>query len=229
MLTKRILLIDVDPVLQEALTDQGALRPEFSLHFCANGKEASIALKDGHYDVALIDIAGSKDEGFSMCQTLYKAGLRCPIIALGCSGWKDARLKGTLVTPNEFLVKPFKVQALLKRVRAVIRHYEISEQANVNIGAYTFRPSENLLKKITNGHQIKLTQKEAAILKYLYRAGSVIVSRGTLLTEVWGYNTSVQTHTLETHVYRLRQKLEQDPIEPQNLVTEPGGYRLVLR
>ena len=74
--------------------------------------------------------------------------------------------------------------------------------------------------------KVRLTDKETAILKYLYRAGDKVVSRDVLLDEVWGYNESVTTHTLETHVYRLRQKIEQDPSNVKILITEPGGYRL---
>ena len=73
--------------------------------------------------------------------------------------------------------------------------------------------------------KIRLTEKETAILKYLYRASDA-VGRDTLLGEVWGYNAGVTTHTLETHVYRLRQKIERDPSKAEILVTDQGGYRL---
>ena len=75
--------------------------------------------------------------------------------------------------------------------------------------------------------KVRLTEKEAAIIKYLYRAGDKVISRDTLLEEVWGYNSGVTTHTLETHVYRLRQKIERDPSKAEILVTESGGYKLV--
>jgi DNA-binding response OmpR family regulator len=74
---------------------------------------------------------------------------------------------------------------------------------------------------------VRLTEKETAILKYLYRAGEKTIGRAILLNEVWGYNSGVTTHTLETHVYRLRQKIERDPAKAEILITEPGGYRLV--
>ena len=75
--------------------------------------------------------------------------------------------------------------------------------------------------------KVRLTEKETAILKYLYRAGAKVVGRDVLLAEVWGYNSGVTTHTLETHIYRLRQKIEKDPSNAEILVTETGGYRLV--
>ena len=74
--------------------------------------------------------------------------------------------------------------------------------------------------------KLQLTDKEAAILRYLYRAGGKTVLRQVLLNEVWGYNSAMTTHTLETHIYRLRQKIELDPSKPQLLLTESGGYRL---
>jgi DNA-binding response OmpR family regulator len=94
------------------------------------------------------------------------------------------------------------------------------------IGPYMFRPSSKLLLT-PKGGKVRLTEKETAILRYLYRAGQKSVSRETLLQEVWGYNSGVTTHTLETHIYRLRQKVEKDAAAPQILVTEAGGYKLV--
>ena len=95
----------------------------------------------------------------------------------------------------------------------------------LRIGPYEFRPSAKLLLD-DRGRKVRLTEKETSILKYLYRAGAKAVSREELLTEVWGYNAGVTTHTLETHVYRLRQKVEPDPANASILLTEAGGYRL---
>lgn len=93
-------------------------------------------------------------------------------------------------------------------------------------GPYTFKPASKLLLE-SNGSKIRLTEKEASILKFLYRAGEKVVTRDVLLEEVWGYNAGVTTHTLETHIYRLRQKIERDPSNAEILVTELGGYKLV--
>jgi DNA-binding response OmpR family regulator len=75
--------------------------------------------------------------------------------------------------------------------------------------------------------KIRLTEKEPNILKFLYRSNDGVVARDVLLHEVWGYNAGVTTHTLETHIYRLRQKIEPDPSNARLLITESGGYRLV--
>ena len=127
---------------------------------------------------------------------------------------------------NDYIAKPFRLNELLARLRAHLRNFENSEDAVFEIGPYTFRPAVKLLFETAKGRRIRLTDKEAAILKFLYRAGGKAVARQTLLNEVWGYNAAVTTHTLETHVYRLRQKIEPDPAQAQILVTEGGGYRL---
>jgi DNA-binding response OmpR family regulator len=128
---------------------------------------------------------------------------------------------------NDYVAKPFRFAVLLARIRAQLRQHEASEDAMFSIGPYTFRPSSKILLNPTKGNKVRLTEKETAILRYLYRVGQRPVSRETLLQEVWGYNSGVTTHTLETHIYRLRQKVEKDAASPSILVTEAGGYKLV--
>ena len=127
---------------------------------------------------------------------------------------------------NDYVAKPFRFAVLLARIRAQLRQHDASEDAVFNIGPYTFRPSSKLLVN-PKGNKVRLTEKETAILRYLYRAGRRPVSREILLQEVWGYNSGVTTHTLETHIYRLRQKVEKDASNPSILVTEAGGYKLI--
>jgi DNA-binding response OmpR family regulator len=115
---------------------------------------------------------------------------------------------------------------LLARIRAQLRQHEQSEDAVFKIGPYTFKPAAKMLIRGDN-RKVRLTEKETNILKFLYRAGERVVGREILLHEVWGYNAGVTTHTLETHIYRLRQKIEADPSQAQILVTETGGYKLV--
>ena len=102
----------------------------------------------------------------------------------------------------------------------------LSEDAVFAIGPYTFKPAAKLLLDNEKRKKVRLTEKETSILKYLFRAGDRAVSRDVLLNEVWGYNAGVTTHTLETHVYRLRQKIEPDPANARLLLTEQGGYKL---
>jgi DNA-binding response OmpR family regulator len=115
---------------------------------------------------------------------------------------------------------------LIARLRAQLRVFDNSEDAVFMIGPYTFRPSAKMLQDTARNRRIRLTEKECSILKFLYRAGGRPVGRQILLNEVWGYNAAVTTHTLETHIYRLRQKIEPDPAAASLLLTEGGGYRL---
>ena len=128
---------------------------------------------------------------------------------------------------NDYITKPFRLGVLLARIRAQLRQYERSEDAVFSLGPYSFRPNAKILIEPDSNKKIRLTEKETAILKYLFRAGDNVIGRDELLNEVWGYKSGVTTHTLETHVYRLRQKLERDPSNAAILVTEPGGYKLI--
>ena len=112
-------------------------------------------------------------------------------------------------------------------MRAQLRVFDNSEDAVFTVGPYLFRPAAKLLLEPARGRKVRLTDKECGILKFLYRAGGRPVPRQALLNEVWGYNSAVTTHTLETHIYRLRQKIEPDPANARLVVTESGGYRLV--
>ena len=158
---------------------------------------------------------------------MRRGGVKCPIIMLtGLDGDADTIL-GLESGANDYVTKPFKFAVLLARIRAQLRQHEQSEDAVFTIGDYTFRPSAKLMVHNETAQKVRLTEKEAAILKFLYRAGDKVVSRDVLLNEVWGYNVTVTTHTLETHVYRLRQKIEREPSNAELLITEPGGYKLM--
>jgi len=153
-------------------------------------------------------------------------GVKCPIIMLTGADSEADTILGLESGANDYVTKPFRYGVLLARVRAHLRQHAQSEDAVFNIGPYKFKPSAKLLVHETTARKIRLTEKESAILKFLYRAGDQVTGRDVLLHEVWGYNAAVSTHTLETHIYRLRQKIEENPSCAQLLITEHGGYRL---
>jgi DNA-binding response OmpR family regulator len=157
---------------------------------------------------------------------MRKANIRCPILMLTGQDGEADQVEGLEAGANDYLTKPFRFNILLARIRTHLRSHAHSEDAVFQIGRYTFRPSAKLLQGPEN-QKIRLTEKETSILKFLYRSGDKVVPRDTLLHEVWGYNPAVTTHTLETHIYRLRQKIEADPARATLLLTESGGYRLV--
>lgn len=221
---KYILVIEDDSNLRQSLAEQLRLHEEFEVEEVGDGAKGLEAVKKGHHDLILLDVHLPDMDGREVCKLVRRAGFLTPIIMLTGADSEVDTIFGLDSGANDYVTKPFKLGVLLARIRSQLRQHEQSEDAVFTIGPYRFRPSLRQLQ--LDGKVIRLTDKEAAILKYLCRVGERVVSRDVLLSEVWGYNASVTTHTLETHIYRLRQKIEQDPANAKLLITESGGYRL---
>jgi DNA-binding response OmpR family regulator len=224
---KRILLVDDDSTLRQSLAEQLSRLEEFTTEEAENGAEALARAKDGQYNALLLDVGLPDMDGREVCRLLRRAGFAAPVIMLTGADTDSDTVLGLEAGANDYVTKPFRFNVLLARLRAQLRLHEQSEEAVFTIGRFTLRPSQKVLVEDANKRKIHLTEKETAILKYLYRTGGQVVGREKLLVEVWGFNAAVTTHTLETHVYRLRQKIEKDPSRAEILITEQGGYRLV--
>ncbi len=221
-----ILVVDDDTALRSALIEQLELDGEFAPTGADCLEAADKILETGaHFDAVLLDVGLPDGDGRDFCRRLRERGIKAPIIMLTASAEEADVVRGLDSGANDYLAKPFRINELLARLRAQMRTYESSEDAIFQIGPYAFRPAARQLLG-PNGRRIRLTDKEAAILRFLYRAEGKPVSRQVLLGEVWGYNAAVTTHTLETHIYRLRQKIEPDPAVSKLLITEGGGYKL---
>ena len=223
---KKILLVDDDDSLRDSLSEQLRLHEEFLTAEAATAAEALETTKGEYFDAVILDVGLPDMDGREVCRLMRRNGVKSPIIMLTGQDTDADQILGLDAGANDYVTKPFRLNVLLARLRAQLRQHEQSEDAVFAIGPYTFQPAQKLLVD-ADEQKVRLTEKETAILKYLYRAGDKVVSRDTLLGEVWGYNAGVTTHTLETHVYRLRQKIEADPSNATILVTEPGGYRLI--
>ncbi|MCH8238075.1 MAG: response regulator transcription factor [Proteobacteria bacterium] len=225
---KKILIVDDDATLLEMLSEQLQLHEEFTTIGAKSATEALELAKEDYFDVIILDVGLPDMDGREVCRLMRRNGVTSPIIMLTGADTDADTILGLDAGANDYITKPFRLGVLLARLRAHIRQHERSDDAVFTIGPYTFQPSNKLLvNNDDNNKKVRLTDKETAILKYLYRAGEKVVSRDVLLDEVWGYNAGVTTHTLETHVYRLRQKIEAEPSSAKILVTEPGGYKLV--
>jgi DNA-binding response OmpR family regulator len=222
---KTILIIDDDPDLRELLAEQLQLHEEFDAACAATAAEGVRIAKDSRPDLILLDVDLPDMNGREACRLLRRSGVVAPVIMVTAASGESDTILGLDSGASDYVTKPFKFSLLLARIRAQLRSHEQSEDAVFRIGAYEFRPAVKVLID-EKGKKLRLTDKEANILKYLYRAGSKPVSREELLAEVWGYNAGVTTHTLETHIYRLRQKIEPEPANSRLLITEAGGYRL---
>ncbi len=223
-----ILIVDDDDALRETLAEQLEVDGEFATSEAASiaAAEQMLAAKEARFDAIILDVGLPDGDGRDLCLRLRQRGLKMPIIILTGSDDDDDVVRGLEAGANDYIAKPFRLAVLLARVRRQLSSFENSEDAVFPIGPYMFRPAAKLLEERTKNRRIRLTEKEAAILKFLYRAGKIPVGRQVLLNEVWGYNAAVTTHTLETHIYRLRQKIEPDPANAKLLITDAGGYRL---
>lgn len=223
---RTILLVDDEQELRESLRDQLALHDEFEVMVADTATQGIDLAKKERLDLVLLDVGLPDMDGREACKIMRKGGYKGPIIMLTGNTADSDVILGLDAGANDYVTKPFKFAVLLARIRAQLRQHEQSEDAVFTIGPYTFKPASKLLID-EKGGKIRLTEKESSILKYLYRANEKVVTREVLLQEVWGYNAGVTTHTLETHIYRLRQKIEKDPSNSELLITEMGGYKLM--
>ncbi|HEY3797269.1 MAG TPA: response regulator transcription factor [Caulobacteraceae bacterium] len=222
---KTILIVDDDDDVRVLLREQLELHEEFEASVAASATEGMKLAKETRPDLILLDVELPDMDGREALKIMRSGGVSSPVIMLTAASGDSDTILGLESGANAYVTKPFKFNVLLAHIRAQLRSHEQSEDAVFRIGPYQFRPAGKVLIDARN-KKVRLTDKETNILKYLYRAGGKVVSREELLTEVWGYNAGVTTHTLETHVYRLRQKIEPDPAGPKILITEAGGYRL---
>ena len=223
-----ILIVEDDAALRATLAEQIMLAGEFRIVEAETAAEASAKLDagDARYDAILLDVGLPDGDGREFCAKLRRDGKKMPVIMLTGADAEQDVVRGLDAGANDYIAKPFRLGELLARVRAQLRVFDNSEDAVFTIGPYMFRPAAKLLLEPAKNRKIRLTDKESNILKFLYRAAGRPVPRQVLLNEVWGYNSAVTTHTLETHIYRLRQKIEPDPANTRLLLTEGGGYRL---
>ncbi len=221
---KRVLLVDDDAMLRSSLGEQLAAEGEYTPVEAGTAAEARRLAREGLYEFLILDVGLPDGDGRKLCAEFRDQGITAPIVLLTGRDSDADTIEGLESGANDYVTKPFRFAVLMARIHAHLRSHEQSEEAVYRIGPYTFRPSAKMLID-GEGKRVRLTEKETNILKFLHRAGET-VARDTLLHEVWGYNPAVTTHTLETHIYRLRQKIEKNPAHAQILITESGGYRL---
>ena len=225
--TRQILIVDDNRALRPALALALETMGGFSIRLAgdAEGAMALAVSRAQHFDAIMLDLEPA-EAGIALCAALRDHGVRVPIVLVTAASAEEDVVRGLDAGANDYVVKPFRLAEIVARLRAQIRAFESSEDAVLLIGPYHFRPGSRTLTAPVSNREIRLTDKEAAVLKHLYRAGRTPVSRQTLLREIWGYATAASTHTVETHIYRLRRKIEPDAAAARILVNVEGGYRL---
>jgi DNA-binding response OmpR family regulator len=224
---RRILIVEDNEVLRETLADHLVDQAAFTIVQAGSLAEAETAIKleDGRPDAIILDVGLPDGDGCDFCASLRKSGFNMPIIILtGSSGEADV-VRGLSAGASDYIAKPFRTAELIARLRAQLRSFDRSEDAAFTIGPFAFYPSKRLLRDRSKKQAVYLTTTEVSLLKFLLRCNGP-VDRKVLLAEVWGYNSGAVTHTLETHIHRLRQKLEADPSNPVLLTTHEQAYGL---
>jgi DNA-binding response OmpR family regulator len=230
MTTKRsILIVEDDLALRQALVDHlledGAFQPVESTTLAAAMHH--LDQETMRTDLVLLDLSLPDGDGLAFCAQLRRHGHHMPIIMLtGASNEADI-VQGLQNGANDYVCKPFRAAELIARIRAQLRAFDATDSATFSVGLYIFRPATRTLVKQVDGWKIRLNGKETALLRYLLRLNGMAVEQQALLNAVWGYSSGSKTRTLETHIYRLRQKIEADPGKPQLLLRSSRGYRLV--
>ena len=223
---KTILFVSEALLLKELLLDQLQKQGEYLLEESLSVTEAISLIVKEHFDCILIDSSLADVSLSNLCKNIRQEGVRSPIILVAEELGEDVAIVALDAGANDYVLKPFKINVLVAKIRSNIRQFEQSEFAILRFGRFSFKPGDKILLNNSSKEEVRLTDKETAIIKLLYLSGGEVVTRATLLEEVWGYNTTLTTHTLETHIYRIRQKVGNATSGQDFIATESEGYRM---
>jgi two-component system alkaline phosphatase synthesis response regulator PhoP len=222
----RILIVEDDPAMSVALRD-GFEFEKYAVEMAGDGEEGLRLANRGDHDLIVLDVMLPKKSGLDVCKELRQNGSRTPVIMLTARGQEIDKIVGLKLGADDYVTKPFSFMELLARVEAVLRRVHRTTAGDefafgdVNLDFRTYQASKN-------GDAIELTPREFRILRYFIDHAEQVVSREALLNHVWGYDSSAFTRTVDTHMARLRQKVENTPSEPRHLLTvHRVGYKFV--
>ncbi|MEO8168436.1 MAG: response regulator transcription factor [bacterium] len=223
----KILLVEDDPTMQLGLKDN----LEFEGHqviVVANGKDGLRELVDNSYDLVVLDVMLPQLSGFDVLRKAREKGVATPVIMLTAKGEEIDKVLGLELGADDYVTKPFGLRELIARVKAVLRRNEGSRQASTVMNLENINVDFANYTATREGSPVMMTPKEFEILKFLWQHRNKVVSRDQLLTNVWGYDESISTRTVDNFILKLRQKLEDDPAHPRFIHTIHGtGYKLI--
>lgn len=221
----KVLVVDDEPSIVE-LVRFALEREGFTTGAAADGEEALRKVEADHPDLVLLDLMLPRMSGLDVCRILRQRYPALPIIILTARGEETDKVLGLELGADDYVTKPFSPRELVARVRAVLRRtVPVGEESGVlRIGPVTLDPQR--YEVTVNGRKIELAPKEFDLLRMLMANKGVVLSRDVLLQKVWGYDFAGDTRTIDVHVVRLRQKIEEDPSQPRLIETVRGvGYR----
>ena len=221
----KIITIEDDQHLLETLVDQLSQEDEFEVYGAPNLAEGRELINHHDPDLVLLDVMLPDGDGRDMCRWIRGQGFVMPILMLTGQDSEADTIDGLEAGANDYIAKPLRLGELLARIRTHLRQYQHQENARIKIGAFHFIQGRKILSHRETGETLNLTEKESAIIKYMLKKSGQVTPKSELLEEVWGYGDQISTHTLETHIYRLRQKINYVDDTPF-VVTKENGYQL---
>ncbi|MBX2989663.1 MAG: response regulator transcription factor [Bacteroidetes bacterium] len=225
----KILVVEDEPTMQIGLRDNLEFEG-YDVNVVNNGKSGLEELINNSYDLVVLDVMLPQMSGFDVLKKAREKGIGTPVIMLTAKGEEIDKVLGLELGADDYMTKPFSLRELIARVKAVLRRQQSGAQAlsvqmklgdaAIDFAAYT---------ATRDGKEVAMTPKEFEILKFLWQHRNTVVSRDQLLTNVWGYDESISTRTVDNFVLKLRQKLEADPSHPRHIITIHGtGYKLIV-
>ena len=225
--SSRLLIVDDDDYFRKSLRQQFVTEGFHNVFDVGSVTGLNVALKNANPDLILLDIQMPDGSGVDVCKRLRSDGFSKPIVLLTAKTFESDIIECLEAGANDYVIKPLRMGELLARIYTQLRQYKAADNVEFKLADLTFIPAKKMLHKTGCTRMQALTEKETKILQVLNRAFPVSATKDELLTEVWGMRDGLTTHTLETHIYRLRQKIWQLTKTPIVITTE-NGYRLEL-
>ena len=223
-----ILVIEDEPEMQRGLRDNLEFEG-YDVTVVGDGKKGLETLIAGRFDLILLDVMLPGMSGFDLCRNARSHGITTPIIMLTAKGEEVDKVIGLEFGADDYITKPFSLRELLARVKAVLRRTAAGAavtDAVITIGHLEVNfEAYSAAKK---GKPVSMSSKEFDILRYLWQHQKQVISRDDLLTNVWGYDESITSRTVDNFIVKLRKNIEKDPSHPQHIITVHGtGYKLL--
>ncbi len=226
---EKILIVEDDPAMQRGLKDNLEM-DGYKVVVAGDGEGGLAQMIDNTFDLVLLDVMLPGMSGFDLLKKARERGISVPVMMLTAKGEELDKVLGLELGADDYITKPFSLRELLARVRAVLRRREGTGPpggaARIVLGEVTV---DFQAYRATHGSEsLEMTPKEIDILRFLWEHRNRVVSRDQLLTNVWGYEESVSTRTVDNFILKLRQKIEKDPSRPRHIITIHGvGYKLL--
>jgi DNA-binding response OmpR family regulator len=227
----RILIVDDEPAMRMGLKDNLEFEG-YEVDYAEDGQEGLEKITANKYNLILLDVMMPKMSGLDVCRNIRKKGINTPVILLTAKGEEIDKILGLELGADDYVTKPFSLRELLARIKAILRRGDDSSSDSnssemVKIGRLDINfPSYNAFEE---GTPVQLSHKEFEILHLLWNRKNTTVSRDDLLNEIWGYDETPTTRTVDNFMLRLRQKIEKDSNHPHVILTVHGiGYKLII-